>query len=349
MSEHNSNSMQDLIAESVRTLLTDLATPDTIRHSEMLRAHDAVLWRSFVDSGFDLALVPEALGGSGLCLSDVAAIPRACGYFAAPAPLFESMVARGMVAGDGESLPDGSIALGLAADRDGRITAQGVTWGASSNYVMLLGAEDGVPKAMLLRTADAQCSPHAGLLPSGETDMVWQGTDALMVWDLPVGTEPLSLYAGLACIQAAGAMERVLDISIRYVQERIQFGRSISGFQAIQQQLALMAEDVFAARMASSWLCDSPSAVPSMAAVPAAKVVIGEAASRVSALAHAVHGAMGIAQEYELHLFTKRLLRWRAVGGSESYWSERVGHQLLGGDSAAWTYVCAAQGRAPIA
>lgn len=339
MGENHNNGMQDLIAESVRTLLADLVTPDTIRHSESLRVHDTELWGCFVDSGFDLALVPEALGGSGLALSDVAAIPRACGYFAAPAPLVESMVARGLAASAGKLLPDGSITLGLAAERDGCITAQAVTWGASSDYVLLLGAVGGVHKAMLLRTADAQCSPHAGLSPSGETDLIWQGTDALLVWELLGGTESLGVYAGLICIQAAGAMERVLDTSIRYVQERSQFGRPISGFQAIQQQLALMAEDVFTARMASSWLCDSPSALPSMGAVPAAKVVIAEAASRVSALAHAVHGAMGITQEYELHLLTKRLLRWRSVGGSESYWSDRVGRQLLGSGAAACAYI----------
>lgn len=339
MSENHNLDMQDLIAESVRSLLADLATAETIRRAETLRAHDANLWGRFVDSGFDLALVPEESGGSGLSLSEVAAIPRACGYFAAPGPLFESLVARGLAAVAGKSLPDGPIALGLAADCHGRIAAHAVTWGASSDYVLLLGSEAGIPKATLFRTLDAQCSPYAGLSPSGETDMIWQGINALLSWELPEGAEPLSIYAGLACIQAAGAMERVLDTSIRYVQERSQFGRPLSGFQAIQQQLAQMAEDVFAARMASAWLCDSTSAIPSMAAVPAAKVVTSEAASKVCAIAHAVHGAMGITQEYELQLFTKRLLRWRVIGGSESYWSERVGNQLLEAGSDTWEHV----------
>ena len=86
-----------------------------------------------------------------------------------------------------------------------------------------------------------------------------------------------------------------------------------------------------------------------MGAVPAAKVVIAEAASRVSALAHAVHGAMGITQDDELHLFTKRLLRWRVLGGSESYWSQRVGRQLLGVDTATWVHVREAQSSASVA
>lgn len=331
--------MQDLIAQSVRTLLGDLSTPDVIRNAESLRAHDVTLWDSFVESGFELALVPESLGGSGLGFSDVAAIPRACGYFAAPAPLSETMLARGLAATAGKLLPAGSVTLGLATERKGQIMAQGVTWGASSDYVLLVGVEASVPKAMLLRISDSQLAPHAGLSPSGETDMTWQGTDALYVWELPEGIEPLRICAAMACIQAAGAMERVLDTSIRYVQERSQFGRAISGFQAIQQQLALMAEDVFAARMASSWLCDSPSAFPRLEAVPAAKVAISEAAARVSALAHAVHGAMGITLEYELQLFTKRLLRWRAVAGSESYWSGLVGGQLLNAETSTWEQV----------
>jgi len=336
--------MQDLIAQSIRTLLGDISTPDVIRNAEALRTHDSELWGSFVESGFDLALVPESLGGSGLRFSDVGAIPRACGYFAAPVPLSETMLARGLAAAAGKSLPVGSVALGLASEREGQIMAQGVAWGASAEYVLILGVEASVPKAMLLRTSDSQLVPHAGLSPSGETDMIWQGTDALYVWELPEGAEPLRICAAMACIQAAGAMERVLDTSIRYVQERSQFGRPISGFQAIQQQLAVIAEDVFAARMASSWLCDSPWVLPRMEAVPAAKVVISEAAARVSALAHAVHGAMGITLEYELHLFTKRLLRWRGLAGTEAYWSRLVGQQLITAGIFTWEQVRAEQG-----
>lgn len=331
--------MHELISDSVRTLLADLSTPDAIRQAEARRSHDGVVWGSFVESGFDLALVPETSGGAGLNLSDVAVIPRACGYYAAPAPLFESTMARGLAATAGKSLPKGSIALGLFTEGNGCMAAHAVTWGDSSEYALLLGAQAGIPKAMLFCTSDAQSSPYAGLSPSGETDMVWRVADVLDTWELRDSADPLSIYAGVASIQAAGAMERVLDISIRYVQERSQFGRPIAGFQAIQQQLALMAEDVFAARMASSWLCDSPSVLPRIKAVPAAKVVISEAASRVSAMAHAVHGAMGVTYEYELQLFTKRLLRWREVGGSESYWSVRVGEQLLKANTCTWEQV----------
>jgi hypothetical protein len=50
--------------------------------------------------------------------------------------------------------------------------------------------------------------------------------------------------------QMAGAMEAALALSTRYANDRIQFGRPIAKFQAIQQQLALLAEQAAAASVA---------------------------------------------------------------------------------------------------
>jgi acyl-CoA dehydrogenase len=63
--------------------------------------------------------------------------------------------------------------------------------------------------------------------------------------------------------------------------------------------------------------------------VAVAKIRAGQAAQSVSAIAHAVHGAIGITEEYDLQLRTRRLHAWRAAGGSESYWNLRIGRALV--------------------
>jgi alkylation response protein AidB-like acyl-CoA dehydrogenase len=54
-----------------------------------------------------------------------------------------------------------------------------------------------------------------------------------------VSREALKLRGALArALMMAGALERALELSVQYAQQRVQFGRKIGQFQAIQQELA---------------------------------------------------------------------------------------------------------------
>jgi alkylation response protein AidB-like acyl-CoA dehydrogenase len=124
----------------------------------------------------------------------------------------------------------------------------------------------------------------------------------------------------------------------------VQFGRAIGKFQAIQQQLALLAEQVAAAGVAAS------SAVAAVAAggdllfaAAVAKSRAGEAAGKATDIAHQVHGAIGFTHEHRLHQLTRRLWSWRDEFGSESRWWIELGRLAAsrGGDGlwpllAAW-------------
>ena len=131
----------------------------------------------------------------------------------------------------------------------------------------------------------------------------------------------------------AGALKAVFDRTLQYANERQQFGRPIGKFQAIQHQLAVMSEHVFAARMAAQLGCsaghDGMGVVPDRLRVATAKARCSEAALVVSELAHAIHGAIGFTEEYDLQLFTRRLHAWRQTAGSEAYWYGVAGEALL--------------------
>ncbi|EER57626.1 acyl-CoA dehydrogenase domain-containing protein, partial [Acidovorax delafieldii 2AN] len=63
--------------------------------------------------------------------------------------------------------------------------------------------------------------------------------------------------------------------------------------------------------------------------VATAKARCSEAALAVAEFAHAIHGAIGFTEEYDLQLFTRRLHAWRQTAGSESYWHGVAGEALL--------------------
>jgi len=137
----------------------------------------------------------------------------------------------------------------------------------------------------------------------------------------------IPLVAGVALM--AGAMHKVLDTTAAYANERAQFGKSIGKFQAVQQQLSVMAEQVFAARMAAEIGCASDGTVPHPLRAAVAKARASEAAEKVVAIAHAVHGAIGITADFDLQLYTRRLQEWRGDFGSQAYWNAQLGSALL--------------------
>lgn len=125
----------------------------------------------------------------------------------------------------------------------------------------------------------------------------------------------------------SGAADRVLAMTVVYAGERSQFGKPIGRQQALQQQLAVMAEDCVAVRMAVE--LGAASDTPDPLRVAAAKSVASAAAPRVANTAHAVHGAIGISAEYDLQLYTRRLHEWRVALGAETRWNRDLGHALL--------------------
>lgn len=139
----------------------------------------------------------------------------------------------------------------------------------------------------------------------------------------------------------SGAADTVLAMTARYAGERAQFGKPIGRQQAIQQQLAVMAEQCVAVRLAVE-LAAGDETWPGALPAAAAKSVASGAAPRIANTAHGVHGAIGISAEYDLQLYTRRLHEWRLAGGSEGRWNRALGHAVLASDRTAldWTRAC---------
>ncbi|HEX4337205.1 MAG TPA: acyl-CoA dehydrogenase family protein [Polyangiaceae bacterium] len=140
------------------------------------------------------------------------------------------------------------------------------------------------------------------------------------------------------CLQIGAAMEAALELSLRYVQDRKQFGQPLARFQVIQHSLALAAEEVAAfnaiADLALACAASEDILGARMAALlDATAVVAGRAVDVVYDICHQVHGAIGFTQEYALHRHSLDLLRWRdhlqLLRGGELRCAERLGAAAL--------------------
>ena len=306
------------------------------------------LWDEVTEAGFTAALLPEEAGGFGATVTEAMRILQISASFNAPLPLAETMLAGWLLAKAGLPLPDGILTLApvrkadsltLAREGDGwRLsgTAQRVPWGRdAATAVVLVDGSDG---AMLASVPAMGLATHLDVNLAGEPrdtlsfDLVLP-PDA--VAPAPMTAEALrAAGAALRTVQLAGALSRALSVTVGYVQTRVQFGRPIGKFQAIQHNLAIMAGQsaaaIAAADMATEALDEGlrTGKLP-MLTVAAAKARAGEAASVAAGLAHQSHGAIGFTQEYELHYATRRLWSWRDEFGNEAEWNGMVGCAAL--------------------
>ncbi|MHC2701456.1 alkylation response protein AidB-like acyl-CoA dehydrogenase [Bradyrhizobium liaoningense] len=141
----------------------------------------------------------------------------------------------------------------------------------------------------------------------------------------------LMLMGGVArSLQIAGALESMLDISVRYSNERVAFEKKISKFQAVQHNLARLAGESAAALAAATSAADAIANARSFndevyLEAASAKIRCAEAAEKGGGIAHQVHGAIGFTMEHILHRYSLRALAWRDDFGSESHWAVELG------------------------
>lgn len=296
-----------------------------VRELETEQGLDAA-WQALQASGFCDALVPEEKGGAGVSLETAAQLLIDCGRAALPLPFAATLWVRGALAAEGQSLPDGPITL-ACGHRDGeKIHCPNVDLGQHAEHVLVVLGDE----ALLLPAATAERQPD-GIHASLSAAMTWTGQ--------PEGTIELHedrdwslIGAALYAAQIAGAADRALALALAYAGERKQFGRPIGKFQALQQRLAVMAEEVFATRMAVQLALRGNGLMPAPQTAMVAKARCSAAVPEITAVAHLVHGAIGITEEHDLQLFSRRLHDWRLQFGSESHWHRRLGSDVLARD-----------------
>lgn len=145
----------------------------------------------------------------------------------------------------------------------------------------------------------------------------------------PIVEKTLQWAAIAKCAEMVGAGQQVLEMSVAYAKERVQFDRPIGTFQAVQHHCANMLLDVDGMRYLTyeaAWLLSS--GLPAVKEVAMAKTWVSEAIGRVIRLGHQIHGGIGYTIDHDLQLYYRRGKAAQALFGDASYHREVIAGQL---------------------
>jgi alkylation response protein AidB-like acyl-CoA dehydrogenase len=134
----------------------------------------------------------------------------------------------------------------------------------------------------------------------------------------------------IECAYLVGLAQMDFEISVQYAKDRIQFGRPIGSFQAIQHKAADMVTDVDGARFImyrAAWSVDEGEADADMN-VHMAKAWCSEATRRVVAHGQQIHGGIGFTKDYKIQLYFRRQKAAELAWGDADYHRELVADEL---------------------
>jgi alkylation response protein AidB-like acyl-CoA dehydrogenase len=355
------------LRKGAATLLDALASTGRVRAAADAPEHlDRELWSAMAEQGWLSVELPAESGGLGLGMVEVAVLCEEIGRHVAPVPFLGTVlvagalqraVAAGHVGADTvlgdrpvgrwiDALAAGE-AIGTvgwsAADDDRGAVRRGDGWLVSgvTDPVVFAPAADVVVTCAATGDGQALFAVVPGSRPAPEPAM----DRTRSVARLHLDESPAVRLGGVDAVEALvdrgatassaemlGAADQVLQMTVQYAKDRVQFGRPIGSFQAVKHRCADMLVDVEGMRSATyfaAWAVGAgePDAA---AAASAAKVWSSEASRRVMASALQVHGGIGFTWEHDLHLFVKRAQLDQLSFGSARTHRDRLAGFLRG-------------------
>lgn len=144
---------------------------------------------------------------------------------------------------------------------------------------------------------------------------------------LPAIIQAFDRAIAALCADATGAMQALLEATTSYTQQRVQFGKPLSTFQALRHRMAEMAVKCREAQASAQLATLSVDAEPAtrIRGVSGAKAKIGQVSRNVAHEAIQLHGAIGFSAELPVGLWFKRLFVFEATFGSTQYHRARYG------------------------
>jgi len=317
--------------------------------------------------GWHGVLIPAAYGGLGLRFVDMAAIAEALGKGLLAEPLTATAVlgTRALLHGDNEPLkhkllPDaaqGGLTIALAWQERGssidplaiQTTAQRVPGGyrisGRKRFVCGAGADGHLVSAqengqLMLAWIPAN-TPGLSVLPEWRAD----GTASfalelqdVMVADANIAATPavgaqaitraLDETTVMVAAELLGVMSAAFDITLAYLRTRVQFGKPIGSFQALQHRAAdlLLQRNLAAASLASAVRTLDAGAPDTQRRIAAsrAKSRCSDAGMRIGRDAIQLHGAIGFTDECDIGLYLKRAMVLSAWLGNADVHKARV-------------------------
>ena len=365
-----------MLQESAERFLQEHSSTTVARAVAALPAGlDLTLWDQITSTlGWQAVVVPEDQDGLGLGVVELAILLEQLGARLSPVPLYASAISvlalRAVPASpvrDGllQSIGSGEI-VSLAHtdarphwdDRGVDVTAmQGSdTWRLNGAARFVSG---GAAAAHLLVAARVDNTIGLFAVPADDTgvaiqhqvtldqtrsmanvtlsDVTLESEAALTLdWDRGLSTT-LDLARVLVAAEQVGCAQQALDMTLEYVAERVQFGRTIASFQAVKHKSADMMLRVesarslmlYAACTADSWLRNAADDAALREAAAMVASAAGDAAFFVTGTGIQLHGGVGITEEYDIQLYFKRARALESYLGRPDESRETIAQLLL--------------------
>ncbi|SFT00345.1 acyl-CoA dehydrogenase [Saccharopolyspora flava] len=307
---------------------------------------DVTLWDQLTELGLVRLTGSEISGGSGAGWAEAAELLRAAARNGVHVPLAEhDLLACWLLESAGLPVDD---ARRTACLLDSNGIARNTPWAAQAEQVVTVWPDAGTFRVADVQTSSLSITP--GINRAGEPrDTVTADTATLTGTPVPDSLiDQFNLRGALIRgLQMCAALDRILELSITHTIERVQFGRPLSKFQAVQHLVADIAAEASLARasteaaLAEAIRTDWSSTNLDFL-IAAARSCAGHAASVVVRNAHQVHGAIGTTREHPLHEFTQPALAWRSEFGSVHHWDDKLTTAALAaGPEDLWTLITA--------
>jgi alkylation response protein AidB-like acyl-CoA dehydrogenase len=323
---------------------------------------DPGLWKALSEGGWTALMVPEAEGGSGLRFEDFIVLLEEAGRAVAPVPLTTTLLAGRVIAnapaGAARSellkqITTGTSSFTLALGEGVKAEAAGGNW-------RLNGKLEFVPYGPLAGTALVQAALPGGkrallAVPTNATGIQWLDLD---VMDRTVRQYEMTLegvnVGGAASIfgnadagpaidtllgewraalaaESLGVAEKMTELSVAYVKERVQFGKPVGSNQAVKVRIAEMGAVIDRLRSAvyyAAWAIDSNVSERKLA-IAMAKAAASAPGALLGSQAIHVHGGIGFTWEYDLHLYFKRIKSNELLLGDTSASLQQIADEVL--------------------
>jgi len=345
-----------MLCESVAGFASRYPGPKALRERRARGgAVDKAIWSAMAEAGWTGLLLPETIGGTGLGIREQVVLSEALGRALVAEPMATASVFSSLLVAEApNSAERARLAAGIArgsiiaipawqnADRPVRCRAvsagtanEGVlsggkrfvdAAGSATDFLVTAEGEDGsVLVSIAADTAGLTITERPGI--DGATIAALSFADCRIPADrlLACAARPAdlldtpALHTRLAlAAELAGIAAKAIELTVSYTRDRIQFGKPIASFQAIQHRLVDMWMDAEFARAAvinAANVLQAGNGDAAQLAVLAAKARAGEAAFSICRRAVHLHGAMGFTDECDIGLYLKRTISLNATLG----------------------------------
>jgi alkylation response protein AidB-like acyl-CoA dehydrogenase len=359
---------QELLKNSAREFLANECPEEHVRAMEEdEKGYSPDLWKKMADLGWHGLMIPEQYGGSEFSFLDLCILVEEFGRALVPGPFIpnQDCVANLLLAGTDEQkqeylpkIADGTQIHTYAItepsgrwDREGiQMTAEKDGDGFKLNGTKLFVPDANVADYLQVVAKNADGGYSTFIVPRDQSGIevtvlktiasdkqcevkfnnVRVEAKDVINMDNATADRLRNMATVLECAYLVGLAQRDFEISVDYAKERVQFGRPIGSFQAIQHKAADMVTDVDGMRFImykAAWATSENEESQDMD-VAMAKAWCSDASRRVVAHGQQIHGGIGFTKDYIIQLYFRRQKRAELFWGDGDYHRERVAEML---------------------